>query len=343
MDRIDPAFLDLTVFDGVRYSLETTDDQRKIFRAMTWMKDNDWLLVVEQDRADIFGEFNAVRNKALLSFLGGAAFICVLVLVTVRVLNRRVNQVEAERHQVDEQLLQSQKLASIGQLSTGVAHEINNPLAIINEEAGWMQDLLNKEESRGFKYIDDFKDSLGIIVQQTRRCGDITGKLLRFAENIESHIREVNVNDVLDEVVGILEKEAVLNNIAIERDYDPELPTISSDSSHLRQLFLNLINNPMDAVERDGRIEVGTRREGADKVVITVKDDGYGIHKDHLHRVFEPFFTTKAPGKGTGLGLSICYGIVSKLGGTISVESTVAQGATFTVTLPLEGPEGLTD
>lgn len=242
---------------------------------------------------------------------------------------------------VDEQLIQSHKLAAFGQLSTGVAHEINNPLAIISEEAGWMEDLLNKAESRDFKHIDEFRDALGIIVQQTRRCGDITGKLLSFAEHMESHIGEVDLNAVLDEVVGILEKEALLNNIIIERDYDRSMPKISSDSSQLRQLFLNLINNALDAVERDGHVKVGTGMEGGEKVVITVQDDGCGIRQDHLHRVLEPFFTTEPPGKGTGLGLSICYGIVTKLGGTISVHSAVAQGATFTVTLPLQAPEGL--
>jgi two-component system, NtrC family, sensor kinase len=238
---------------------------------------------------------------------------------------------------IDEQLIQAHKLAAFGQLSSGVAHEINNPLAIINEEAGWLQDLLNKEESRDFVYGDDFKDALGIIAQQVRRCGDITGKLLSFAENMESHIRKMDLNAVLDEVVGIMETNAQMSNIAIERVFDPNLPTIFSDSSLLRQLFLNLINNALDAVERDGHIVITTRRE-EDKIEITVADDGCGIPKDHLHRVFEPFFTTKPPGKGTGLGLSICYGIVTKLGGTITVESTVAKGATFTVTLPLRGP-----
>lgn len=236
---------------------------------------------------------------------------------------------------VDEQLIQAHKLAAFGQLSTGVAHEINNPLAIINEEAGWMQDLLNKEESRNFKFAEDFRDSLGIIVQQTRRCGDVTRNLLSFAENMESNIREVDLNEIIDEVVGIMEKDALLNNIIIERNLDQDLPRILSDSSHLRQLFLNLINNALDAVERDGHVVISTQRDGEDKIVIAVTDNGCGIHGNHLHRVFDPFFTTKPPGKGTGLGLSICYGIVNKLGGNISVESTVAQGSTFTVTLPL--------
>lgn len=235
-------------------------------------------------------------------------------------------------------MIQAHKLAAFGQLSTGVAHEINNPLAIINEEAGWLEDLLAKEESRDFKYRGDFKDSLRIIVQQTHRCGSITGKLLRFAENMDSNIGEVDLNDILDEVVGILEKDAILSNIVIERDFDPELSLMHSDSAQLRQLALNLVNNALDAVERDGKVVVGTRRKGTDWVLLTVKDDGCGIPEDHLHRVFEPFFTTKPPGKGAGLGLSICYGIVTKLGGVITVDSAVANGSTFTATLPMQAP-----
>lgn len=250
-------------------------------------------------------------------------------------------QADAPACVVDEQLIQAHKLAAFGQLSTGVAHEINNPLAIINEEAGWMQDLLNKEESRDFKFADDFRDSLGIIIQQTRRCGDVTRNLLSFAENMESNIREVDLNGVIEEVVGIMEKEAQLNNIVIARDLDQDLPRILSDSSHLRQLFLNLINNALDAVERDGQVVISTRKAGEDKISIAVTDNGCGIHRNHLHRVFDPFFTTKPPGKGTGLGLSICYGIVNKLGGSIAVESAVARGSTFTVTLPLTPPADL--
>ncbi len=236
---------------------------------------------------------------------------------------------------VDEQMIQAHKLAAFGQLSTGVAHEINNPLAIINEEAGWLDDLLAKDESKDFKYRGEFKESLRIIVQQTHRCGSITGKLLRFAENMDSNIGEVDLNDILDEVVGIMEKDAILNNIVIERDFDPELPKMYSDSAQLRQLALNLVNNALDAVERDGKVLVGTRREGTDWVLLTVKDDGCGIPREHHHSIFEPFFTTKPPGKGAGLGLSICYGIATKLGGVISVDSAPAKGATFTVTLPM--------
>ncbi|TVR01073.1 MAG: two-component sensor histidine kinase [Desulfovibrionales bacterium] len=235
-------------------------------------------------------------------------------------------------------MIQAHKLAAFGQLSTGVAHEINNPLAIINEEAGWLQDLLAKEESRDFTYCGEFTESLRTIIKQTHRCGDITGKLLRFAENMDSYIREVDLNELLDEVVGILEKDAALRSIVIERDFDTDLSRMHSDSAQLRQLALNLVNNALDAVERDGKVVVGTRSKGADWVVITVKDDGYGISTDHLHRVFEPFFTTKPPGKGAGLGLSICYGIATKLGGVITVDSAVAKGATFTVTLPLRAP-----
>lgn len=344
LDKAEDGHLDLSWFEGVRY-WQAEHDGKKVFMAKTWMKDNEWLLVVEQEVDDVFGEFQSERNKALVFFFGGAAFITLLTVCTIRVLIRKVSQADAERHMVDEQLLQAQKLASIGQLSSSIAHEINNPMAIIGEEAGWLQDILKRAGMKEFKEYEEFSGSLNEIVQQAGRCREITHKLLSFARKMDFTIKDVDMNTLLDEVVSMREREASLNNIHFVKEYQQELPLVYSEPSLLRQVFLNLINNAVDAIKKGGGITIktGLCPDKFSCVVVVVSDTGMGIPQENLDKIFDPFFTTKAPGKGTGLGLSICHGIVKKLGGDITVASQVGQGATFTVKIPIEPPKNLSE
>ena len=336
MDRVPESEFDFEVFDGVRYQHMINHEGHRVFRAITWMKDNDWLLVVEQEAWEVLGKFHVERRKAAAFFLGGGLFIALLTLVTTRALNRRVVQMDAERHLVDEQLLQSQKLASIGELSAGIAHEINNPLAVIGEEAGWMQDLLKREHFQGVEELDELQDSLREIVKQAGRCRDITHKLLRFARKSDAVVRAVELNKLVGEVIEMREHQAELNNIQIIRKFEPDIPMVHTDPAQVRQVLLNLINNAMDALGQSGKITVSTDMWEKGGAIIRVADNGPGIAKENLGKIFDPFFTTKPPGKGTGLGLSICHGILEKLGAKISVSSKVGEGAVFTVRIPLE-------
>ncbi|GAB6057446.1 sensor histidine kinase [Desulfonatronum parangueonense] len=336
MDKVAEGEFDFSAFEGVRYHRMTNHEGEKVFRAMTWMKNNDWLLVVEQEAGEVLGQFHAERRKAMAFFLGGGLFIAILSLLTIRALNNRVHQVDAERHLVDEQLLQSQKLASIGQLSAGIAHEINNPLAVIGEEAGWMQDLLKREHFKGVEELGELQDSMREIVQQAGRCRDITHKLLRFARKSDAVIKAVDINKLVEEVIEMREHQAQLNNIEIIRKFEPDIPKVHTDPAQIRQVLLNLINNAMDALGHAGTITVSTDMWERGGAVIRVADNGPGIAKENLGKIFDPFFTTKPPGKGTGLGLSICHGILEKLGAKINVASKVGEGATFTIRIPLE-------
>ena len=144
----------------------------------------------------------------------------------------------------------------------------------------------------------------------------------------------IDLENLLKEVLGFLEKEAEYRDITVSFEIEPELPTITSDRGQLQQVFLNILNNAVAAVQQGGRIGIELARDGTDRVAVTVVDDGVGIPKEHLERIFEPFFTTKE-GSGTGLGLSITYGIVKKLGGEIRVDSSVGEGTRFTVVLPV--------
>ena len=235
---------------------------------------------------------------------------------------------------LDERLLQSQKLAAIGELSAGIAHEINNPLAIIRQEAEWMQHLLKKLGDGGHKELVELQGSVLQIVQQVDRCTEITRNLLDFARKRDPVIQAVEVNRIIENMTMLVEKEAKHNNITIVRHYDATLPVIYSDAPQLRQVILNFLTNATHAIGKDGVITITTRLNGDDAVDIVISDTGCGIPADHLGKIFDPFFTTKPPGQGTGLGLSICHGILLRLGGRIAVESTVGQGTEFTITLP---------
>ena len=235
---------------------------------------------------------------------------------------------------LDERLLQSQKLAAIGELSAGIAHEINNPLAIIRQEAEWMQHLLKKLGGGDQKELVELQGSVHQIVQQVDRCTEITRNLLDFARKRDPVIQAVEVNRIIENMTMLVEKEAKHKNITIVRHYDETLPVIFGDAPQLRQVILNFLTNATHAIGKDGVVTITTRLSNDAAVDIVISDTGCGIPTAHLSKIFDPFFTTKPPGQGTGLGLSICHGIILRLGGRIAVESQMGQGTEFTITLP---------
>jgi two-component system NtrC family sensor kinase len=235
---------------------------------------------------------------------------------------------------LDERLLQSQKLAAIGELSAGIAHEINNPLAIIRQEAEWMGLLLKRLGSADGKAVEELQGSVHQIMQQVDRCTEITRNLLDFARKRDPVIQAVEVNRIIEDMTMLVEKEARHKNITIVRHYDATLPAIYSDAPQLRQVILNFLTNATHAIGKDGVVTITTRPNGDDAVDIVISDTGCGVPEANLRRIFDPFFTTKPPGQGTGLGLSICHGIILRLGGRITVASQVGRGTEFTITLP---------
>jgi two-component system, NtrC family, sensor kinase len=255
-------------------------------------------------------------------------------LITARRLLDKVRQAHEQKCLLDAQLIQSQKLAAIGELSSGIAHEINNPLAIIAQEMEWVQHLLRNNDLKDFQGIDEFQDSLHEIARQVDRCKEITHRLLNFARKMEPLIQRIDMNKLIEDMTRLVEREAILKNITIVRNYQGDLPLIQSDAPLLRQVVLNLLNNAVYAVGQNGTVTLSTRSMADNTVGIAVQDTGCGIAQENLDKIFNPFFTTKPPGKGTGLGLSICHGIIDKLGGRITVSSEVGKGTTFTIRLP---------
>lgn len=342
LDTLTFGVQDYVALTGVEV-LEASRSRGDVLLAKARMRVDGWSLVVQQDKGEALDEVRGVRALFLALLTAGTVLLVASLNFTARFLLRKMEGMEAERNLMDEQLIQSQKLASIGQLSAGIAHEINNPLAIIGEEAGWMQDLLKREGIREIQEYDEFSSSLREIVQQAGRCREITHKLLSFARKMDSTIKDIDLNELLDDVVSMREREAALSNITFVKEYQDELPLVYSEPSLLRQVFLNLINNAIDAIKNGGTITVktGLCPDKRECVVAAVSDSGMGIPQENLDKIFDPFFTTKPPGKGTGLGLSICHGIINKLGGGITVVSQVGQGTTFTVKVPLEPPKKL--
>jgi len=306
-----------------------------------FLKNNDWLLVYQQDSADAFSDLSrALRWTILINVLGGLAILTMAFILSRRIV-KRIAKADQEKNKVDEQIIETGKLASIGELAAGIAHEINNPVAIMVEEAGWIGDLLEEEEFKESSNLSEFKRALNQIRTQGKRCKDITYKLLSFARKTDPREQDVQLNELLDELVVLSGQRAKYGNITITTDFWEDLPTVMVSQSEMQQVFLNLINNSIDAMEkRGGKIEVRTRLEGG-HLVVEVSDNGPGIPRANLGRIFDPFFTTKPVGKGTGLGLSICYGIIKKYGGEIEVQSAPDVETTFRVKIPL--PKGMVD
>ena len=241
----------------------------------------------------------------------------------------------SHRRALMNQVIQSERLAAVGRLAAGVAHEINNPLAAIGEVAGYLEDLVG-----GIIEVDREKlerelcEGLSTITAQVNRCSSITHRLLGFARKSEARVEVADVNAALEEILPFLEKEARMANVRIHRDYPAKIPPVSIEEVQLEEILINLITNAIQAMTERGYGNMwitASPEEG--RVILSVRDDGPGIDEAVRDRLFDPFVSSKPQGHGTGLGLSICYGIIKRYDGEIRVESQPGEGATFQVVL----------
>ncbi|UCF83703.1 MAG: ATP-binding protein [Desulfobacteraceae bacterium] len=327
---------DPTMTKGDIHVVEQSDDSGKENIYVTaFLKDGDWLLVYQQRSSDAFSDFRRTLRVALAIILLGWIGIITMASVLSRRMVSRIARVDREKQMMNKQIVETGKLASVGELAAGIAHEINNPVAIMVEEAGWIEDLLEEEEFKESENLSEFIRALEQIRTQGRRCKEITHKLLSFARKTDSRVKEVQINDLIEELVALSAQRAKYSKVTINTLFQKNLPSIHVSETELQQVILNLINNALDAMEKTGGvIDVTSRFEG-DHLAIEVADNGPGIAEANLVRIFDPFFTTKRVGKGTGLGLSICYGIIKKMGGEIDVHSVIDVGTKFRVLLPL--------
>ena len=237
------------------------------------------------------------------------------------------------RARMEQQMIATERLASVGVMASGVAHEINNPLAIIQEAAGWMASLLDKPELADMPRKESFEKALEKIFKSVERAKRITHQLLGFVRKTEPIAKEIRLREFVGEIMSLVEREAKDRDIQIRADVQPEDAVLWIDPNPLRQVLLNLATNAIQASGRAGNVTILVRQTGKE-TTLSVKDEGEGIPREHMQRIFEPFFTTKSPDQGTGLGLFVSRNMVEKLGGEIEAESQLGRGSTFRVKLP---------
>ncbi|WP_319470500.1 ATP-binding protein [uncultured Pseudodesulfovibrio sp.] len=303
------------------------------------LRNVSWELVYHQNTSDAFSAMIRSELFTLAIFLLGGLGIAIMAVVLSRKLVAGFKLVDRETELMSKQMVETGKLAAIGELAAGIAHEINNPVAIMIEESGWVSDLL-EDETAEMKSRQEIERALSQVRTQGRRCKDITHKLLSFARQTDSRVTDVALAPLIHEVAEISMQQARYAQVNFDFDLTESMPEVRASVSELQQVFLNLINNSIQAMEETngGTLTLSCGIEGG-QAVVTVADTGPGIAAANLSRIFDPFFTTKPVGKGSGLGLSICFGIIHQMGGEIDVESSVGIGTKFTIRLPFSLPE----
>ncbi len=331
--------LDTTLFGGGTTIIEKKyDNGKKLLYAGSHLKSGKWLLVISQDVADEMISLFETRNLEIIIIIIGLMVIIFTTIFTTGLAINRLRANDLKMSELNAQLAQSDKLASLGKMATGLAHEINNPLAVVLQKTGWMEDLLLEEEFQESENFQEYKTSIYKIEEQVERARKVIHNMLGFARKMEPRADDVDINETLNQTIALMENYAKINNIEIRTALSPDLPIIASDRAQLQQVFLNLISNAIDAIEKDGLIQIESTPDDS-LINVTITDNGHGMTESQQKKVFDPFFTTKETGKGTGLGLWICYDIIDKMGGSVSLSSEVKKGTTFTVSIPIVIPE----
>jgi two-component system NtrC family sensor kinase len=309
---------------------------QRYLRAIAWLTVNDWALVVQVPASQAYAPMRRARAALLGMMALTLAFIVGVVQRSTRKLVARLEAAHETQRSLTLHLFNAAKLASVGEIAAGVAHEINNPLAIVYEEAALMTDLLDPSFGQAMDTAE-LRERLGAIKEAALRGRDITRKLLAFSRQDEPQLAPVQLERIVERVLQVKDVDLRTSNVEVRKELEPQLPEIVASANQLEQVLLNLVNNARDAIGRNGRITLRTRVENG-WVQLDVEDTGRGMTPEVLSKVFFPFFTTKGVGKGTGLGLSISYGIIKSMGGRIEVQSRAGHGTTFTLFFPVPRP-----
>lgn len=311
--------------------------------ATAWLKDKDWLLVIRKEKADAFRSLRAAAYGIfVISLLGLGAIVTTSFFVSGRIV-RRMQETDSEKESLNQQLIRAQRLAELGEMAAGFAHEINNPLQIIRSEQALMEMNMSELSSSGTlppsEALSEIEDSMAQIKLQIERCAGITQAILKFGRQSEPQMRDVDLKTFIPQITGMVSKKASVNGIEIIQEVAENTPPVHGDPGQLQQVLVNLLNNAMDAVmdlhgPSGGIIAIGAGPADGHRTRIVVRDNGCGIDAENIKKIFSPFFTTKPVGRGTGLGLAVCYGIINNMGGTMEVESAPGGGSTFRILLP---------
>lgn len=312
------------------------DGIKRVF-ASTRLTEKAWRLVVVQDKGEAFG--NRMRIYGVIFAVmvaGGGALLAVGYGLTARIVSRIRRSDDTAVH-LEEQLYRAARLAELGEMAAGFAHEINNPLQVMQSELAYMTETVRDVEE-GKEKVGVVRESLDQMRLQIGRCSEITRSILNFGRKSTTKDRAVSIGEFLGDVAKMVRSRAEVGGVLFQTDIPETEEVVWGDPSRLQQVFLNLINNALDAVDArhgscGGMVRVSVRKE-AETVCVDVADNGDGMDEETLAKIFSPFYTTKPPGAGTGLGLSVCFGIIESMGGRIDVSSTVGEGSVFTLVLP---------
>ena len=337
---LDKSAFQPTVLEGSAVAEIKTDGRDKLV-GYAWLEEAPWVLVVKQPLDVAYARMYTARRYIIIGTTLAALLLFTAVLITTNSLIQKAEKTEKNRRELKAQLFHAAKLASVGELAAGIAHEINNPLALIASQCVVIRDLFDPELGGhappfGQEAVDQMIKELEIVESAVFRTKDITYKLLSSARKTEPKMELCDIHRILDEVVdGFLARECHIANIDIVKEYAPGVPPVLMDADQMRQVILNLVNNAVDAIEGPGKITLKTAVDN-NNVVVTVSDTGKGIPYEVMGKIFTPFFTTKEAGKGTGLGLAISLGIVEAMEGRMEVQSLPGAGTSFIIILPVQ-------
>ena len=318
---------------------ESIDNKNnRIVIGYAYIPDTPYILMLIQQQSERIQPW----YKTTWAFTGIlAASIIMILLVTLGVATHLVNQIhEADQERVDtlHQVEYANKMVSLGRLASGVAHEINNPLAIINEKAGHIKDIFTLTDT----YAKDPKlmDLVNSVISMVQRCAKVTKGLLNFARHLNLSVQTIDLREIIDEVKSVLTKEAEFRSITVGISVAEDIPPFESDRGKLEQIFFNLFNSAIGSMNDGGHLEIAAARKNEDFISVSFTDNGRGIPESDLKHIFEPFYYSKTGHSGTGLGLAVTYALVQEIGGTIRVQSRPGQETCFDISIPLVKPEG---
>jgi signal transduction histidine kinase len=332
------------VFDKMPFPVPDYDPHTQVIEGLSpqgeklligyrFIEGTPFILMIVKHKKVLLESWRQARVELILFLLFSVTLILAVILGSATYMVRNMHLADEKRLMSLHHIEYANKMASIGRMAATVAHEINNPLAIINEKAGLIKDLFTIKQS----YSADTKliGLVDAILNAVRRAGKITKQLLAFSRNLEASVEIIHPEEVVREVLVFLEKVTEMRGISVKIYAAPQTKPIRSDRGKLQQIFLNIINNAYAAMPDNGNLTVHIRpTHNEDGIIIRFCDDGCGIEKEDLNRIFEPFFSTKTSQGGTGLGLSITYNLVHEIGGKITVSSEPGEGTCFTITLP---------
>lgn len=313
------------------------------------LEEKNWRLVARQEKADAFRTLRAAAHRIILTAVTGGLVIFLAAFGLTRYIVSKIIRIGKEKDALEKQLIRASRLAELGEMSAGFAHEVNNPLQIMKSELGLIQllweDLLANNSIQPSEDTVQIEDCLNQLQLQIDRCGNITHGILQFARHGTPNPQTVDLTSFITQVALMVTKRAAVNGITLNQKISETSLPVFADPGQLQQVLLNLINNAMDAAlekheGRGGLVEIRAGEQDAGMIEVSVHDNGMGIREENKKRVFTPFFTTKPVGKGTGLGLSVCYGIIESMGGTMNFSSGAGEGSIFNIVLPRNETDG---